>query len=65
MSNKEIGDRLGHMNEYRVKITLDKMKKVAVKTLIELKSNVSEAEYKIKTGQAINPEEELENAIIK
>lgn len=65
MTNKEIGDKLGRMHEYRVKLALEKMRKVKVKTLIDLKNNITEAEYRIKTGQVFSPEEELENAIIR
>ena len=65
MSNKEIGDKLGRMHEYRVKLSLEKMRKVSVKTLIDLKNNITEAEYRIKTGQVFSPEEELENAVIR
>ena len=41
------------------------MRNVKVKTLVELKNNITEAEYRIKTGQVFSPEEELENAIIR
>lgn len=65
MSNKEIGEKLGRMHEYRVKLALEKMRNVQLKTLVELKSNITEAEYRIKSGLAYNPEEELENAVIR
>ncbi len=64
MSYKEIGLKLGNMHEFRVQKTLEKMKKVKVKTLVDLKRRITQAEYKIKTGQSLSPEEELENAII-
>ena len=64
MSYKEIGDKLGHIHEYRVKVTLEKLKNTKVKTLVDLKQRITEAEYKIKTGQVFSPQEELENAII-
>ncbi|MCR5265938.1 MAG: DNA polymerase III subunit delta [Cyanobacteria bacterium RUI128] len=64
MSHKEIGDKLGRMHEYRVKVTLDKLRNTKLKTLVDLKTRITEAEYKIKTGQVFSPQEELENAII-
>ena len=53
------------MHEFLVKKTLEKLKNTPAKTLVELREHLTEAEYKIKTGQAISPVEELENAIIR
>ena len=63
-SYKDIGQKVG-MHEYVVQKTLEKMKNVKLKSLVDLKLNITNAEYRIKTGQALKPEEELENAIIK
>lgn len=65
MSNKEIGERLGRVHEYRVKLALDAMRNIKVKSLIELRENITDAEYRIKTGKTFSPEEELENAVIR
>jgi hypothetical protein len=64
MGYKEIGANLG-LHEYIVKLTLEKMKNVSLKTLVNLRKSLTEAEYKIKTGQVYSPEEELENAVIR
>ena len=42
-----------------------KMKNTKVKYLVDLRKNLTEAEYKIKSGQSFKPEEELENALIR
>ena len=60
---QEIGQKLG-LHEFVIKKTLEKMKNTSVKTLVDLKLKITEAEYRIKTGQSISPEEELENAVI-
>lgn len=65
MSYKEIGDKLGRVHEYVVKLTLEKTKNISIKTFVLLRENLTEAEYKIKTGQVYSPQEELENAIIR
>lgn len=64
MSKSEIGANLG-MHEYVVQKTMEKMRKISAKDLVNLRKNVTEAEYKIKSGQAYSPEEELENALIR
>jgi len=53
------------MNEYVIKLTLKKLKKVSLKDLVKLKENITEAEYRIKAGKALNPETEVENAFFK
>ena len=57
--------KMTKMHEFLVKKTLEKLKNTPAKTLVELREHLTEAEYKIKTGQAISPVEELENAIIR
>jgi DNA polymerase III delta subunit len=64
MSTFEIS-KLTRVHEFVVKKTLDKMKQTPLKTLVNLKLHLTEAEYKIKTGQSLDPTEELENAIIR
>lgn len=63
-SNAEIGKKIGKTDKF-VYVALQKMKNVSLKSLVDLKNNITEAEYNIKTGQAFNPQEELENAIIR
>lgn len=53
------------MHEYVVKLTLQKLKNASLKDLVKLKENITEAEYRIKSGQALNPEAEIENAFFK
>ena len=63
-SNFELA-KMANMNEYVVKLTLDKLKKVNLKDLVKLKENITEAEYKIKAGLSINPEAEIESAFFR
>lgn len=65
MSYSEIGLKLGRMNEYKVKLTAEELKNTPAKYLVDLRCHLTEAEYRIKTGQSINLQEELENAIIR
>lgn len=53
------------LHEFVVIKTIQKLKNTSAKTLVDLRKNLTEAEYKIKTGLAISAEEELENAIIR
>ncbi len=58
--------RLTGMHPYRVKLELQKLKQVPLKNLVQLKENLTEAEYKIKTGQSnLAPEREIEYAILR
>ena len=57
--------KLTGMHEYVVKLNLQKLKKTNLKDLVKLKQNLTEAEYKIKSGQAFDVEEEVENALFK
>lgn len=54
--------RLTGQHEYVVKLTLQKLKKTNLKDLVKLKQNITETEFKIKSGQAPNAEAEVENA---
>lgn len=64
MSAAELS-KMTRLHEFVVKKTLKKLRHTSAKTLVELRENLTDAEYKIKTGQSINPQEELENAIIR
>lgn len=56
--------RLTGQHEYVVKLTLQKLKKTSLKDLVHLKQRLTDTEYKIKSGQLLNPDEEVENAFI-
>ena len=56
--------RLTGKLEYVVKLTLQKLKKTSLKDLVHLKQRLTDTEYKIKSGQLLNPDEEVENAFI-
>lgn len=60
----EISKLVGQ-HEFVVKTTLEKMKNTPLKDLVNLKQNLLEAEYRIKSGQAINPILEVECALFK
>lgn len=53
------------MHEYVVKLNLQKLKKTNLKDLVKLKQNLTEAEFKIKSGLAFDIENEVENALFK
>lgn len=57
--------KLTGQHEFVIKTTLEKMKDTPLKDLVNLKQNLTEAEYKIKSGQALNPIEEVEFALFK
>ena len=64
-SQDEIAKMTG-MHPYRVKLELQKLKQIPLKNLVQLKENLTEAEYKIKTGQSnLAPEREIEYAILR
>lgn len=52
-------------HEFVVKKTLEKMENTPLKSLVDLKQNLTLAEYKIKSGQSINLIDEIENAFFK
>lgn len=60
----EISKLVGQ-HEFVVKTTLEKMKNTQLKDLVKLKQNLTQAEYKIKSGQSINHIEEVETALLK
>jgi len=58
--------KLINMHPYRVKLELQKLKQVSLQNLVKLKENLTQAEYKIKSGQAnLAPEREIEYAILR
>lgn len=56
--------KLMNMNEYRIKINLEKMKNISLKDLVTLKQRLSRAEMRIKSGNAIKDTDEIELAIL-
>ena len=55
-----------NMHPYRVKLELQKLKNTTLKNLVKLKKNLTDAEYKIKSGQAtLELEKEVEFAILQ
>lgn len=58
----EISKLVGQ-HEFVVKTTLEKMKDTSLRDLVSLKQNLTQAEYKIKSGQSINHIDEVECAL--
>jgi DNA polymerase-3 subunit delta len=56
--------RLVGQHEFVVKKTLEKMKDTPLRDLVKLRQNLINAEYKIKSGQALDIADEIENAIL-
>ena len=55
-----------NMHPYRVKLEIQKMKNISLKTLVKLKQNLTEAEFKIKSGMSnMSPEREVEYALLR
>ena len=63
MSTFEISKITG-MHEFVVKKNMEKLRKHSLKALVDLKQNLINAEYKIKSGQALDTKEVIEYAII-
>lgn len=57
--------KLTGMHEYVIKLTLPRLKKTNLKDLVKLKQNLTDAEYRIKSGLSFDVEKEVENAIFK
>lgn len=53
------------MSDKQVNAILKIANKQSLKKLVNLKKNLTEAEYKIKSGMSINPDEEVLNALIR
>ena len=56
--------KLTGMNEYVIKLTQQKMKNTTLKQLVTLKSNLTNCEYRIKSGQALDVEREVADAFL-
>lgn len=55
-----------NMHPYRVKLEVQKMKDVSLKDLVKLKENITNAEYRIKSGQStLDIDREVEYAILQ
>jgi len=57
--------KLTGMHEFVVKMNINKLKNTPLKDLVKLKQNMTEAEFRIKSGLALDVEREVENAIFK
>ena len=57
--------RMTGLHEYVVKLNLQKLKNTNLKNLVNLKKNLTDAEYKIKAGLALDVEKEIENALFR
>ena len=64
MSYRAIADSWKMKSDYPVKLMAEKIKNISLKQLTDLKHNLTEAEYKIKTGQTVNPEYLIESVIL-
>lgn len=55
-----------NMHPYRVKLEIQKLKNVSLKNLVKLKQNLTDAEYRIKSGRAnLDIDKEIEYAILQ
>ena len=58
--------KITNMHPYRVKLELQKLKNISLKNLVKLKENLTDAEYRIKSGQALmDIDKEIEYAILQ
>lgn len=57
--------RMTGMHEYVVKLSLQKLKNTNLKDLVRLKHSLTDAEYRIKAGLALDVEKEVENALFR
>lgn len=64
MTPFELGKLTGQ-HEYVVKLSIQKLKKTNLKDLVKLKQNLTDAEFKIKSGASQNVENEVENAFLR
>ena len=63
MSAADIGSKL-RLHEFIVKKTQEKLRKTSLEKLIQIRENLIEVEYKIKTGQTVSPETALEMVLL-
>lgn len=64
LSPFELSKMVGQ-HEYVVKLTIKRLAKTPLKDLVALKKNLTEAEYRIKSGQSLDVEKEVENAFLR
>lgn len=66
-ANKPINEimTITGMSDKQIKAILNISSKQSLKTLVNLKKNLTDAEYKIKSGLSINPEGEVQDALIR
>lgn len=68
-SSKHSADEIAkiiNMHPYRVKLEIGKLKNISLKNLVKLKQNLTTAEYKIKSGQALlDIDKEVEYALLQ
>ena len=57
--------KLAGLHEYVVKLSIQKLKNTNLKDLVRLKRNITDCEYKIKSGQITDIEKEIENALFR
>ncbi len=57
--------KLTGQHEYVVKLSLQKLKNTNLKDLVKLKQNLTDAELKIKSGQSLYPEKEVEDVLFR
>ena len=57
--------KLTGQHEYVVKLNLQKLKNTSLKDLVKLKQNLTEAEFKMKSGQSLSPETEVEDVLFR
>ena len=54
------------MHPFRVKMEIQKLKNISLKDLVKLKNNLTDADYKIKSGQSnLDIDKEIEYAILQ
>ena len=57
--------RLTGIHEYVVKLNLQKLKDTNLRDLVKLKQNITDTEFKIKSGLILDIEKEVENALFR
>jgi len=63
LSEKDIAAKL-KLHEFVVKKTREKLNKTSLDRLIQIRKNLIDAEYKLKTGQSLSPEILLELVLL-
>ena len=64
-SVQEVMKLTGIRSDYRVKKLKDDLRNVSLKDLVNLKENLFDVEYRIKSGQVLDTESEVELALIR